>query len=124
MKNRIIEIEEIGFPRSLILRDGAPISELINTTDLINELFIIAYYNQLTFDEMRDKKTLKLILKSVGLELVDYKPIIDCVDVVGCEFEVRKNGKFEFSVEAYSLEDAIKETIQCISESYSRNLKQ
>lgn len=39
MKQRIIEIEEIGFPSSLIWRENAFISELINTQELINELF-------------------------------------------------------------------------------------
>lgn len=36
--NRIIEIEEFGFPKSLIIRENALVSELIDTNDLIKEL--------------------------------------------------------------------------------------
>lgn len=36
--SKIIEIEELGFPKSLIIRDGALVSELIDTKDLVNEL--------------------------------------------------------------------------------------
>lgn len=36
--SRIIEIEEFGFPKSLIIREGALVSELIDTKDLVNEL--------------------------------------------------------------------------------------
>ena len=39
MKQKIIEIEEVGFPSSLIWRENAPISELINTINLVEELF-------------------------------------------------------------------------------------
>ena len=39
MKRKIIEIEEIGFPQSLVLREGASIGELIKTEELIDELF-------------------------------------------------------------------------------------
>ena len=39
MKAKIIEIEEIGFPKSLIYRENAPISELIDTEELVVELF-------------------------------------------------------------------------------------
>lgn len=38
MKNRIIEILEIGFPKSIIQREGEPISELILTEQLANEI--------------------------------------------------------------------------------------
>lgn len=36
--SKIIEIEELGFPKSLIIRYGALVSELIDTNDLVNEL--------------------------------------------------------------------------------------
>ena len=36
--NRIIEICELGEPQSIIQRQGNPITELIKTTDLIDEL--------------------------------------------------------------------------------------
>lgn len=36
--SKIREIEELGFPKSLIIRDGALVSELIDTKDLVNEL--------------------------------------------------------------------------------------
>jgi hypothetical protein len=38
MKNRIIEICELGQPQSIIHREDEPISELIRTTDLVEEL--------------------------------------------------------------------------------------
>jgi hypothetical protein len=38
MKNRIIEILEIGFPQSIIQREGEPISELIFTEQLVEEI--------------------------------------------------------------------------------------
>ena len=38
MKNRIIEICELGQPKSMIVRENEPISELIKTTDLVEEL--------------------------------------------------------------------------------------
>ena len=36
---KIIEIEEVGYPNCLIMREGVPISELIKTEDLVSELF-------------------------------------------------------------------------------------
>lgn len=38
MKNRIIEICELGQPKSIIHRENEPTSELIKTTDLVEEL--------------------------------------------------------------------------------------
>ncbi len=38
MKNRIIEICELGQPQSIIQREGNPITELIKTDSLIEEL--------------------------------------------------------------------------------------
>lgn len=38
MKNRIIEICELGQPQSIIHRENQPISELIKTDSLIEEL--------------------------------------------------------------------------------------
>jgi hypothetical protein len=38
MKNRIIEILEIGFPQSIIQREAEPISELILTEQLVEEI--------------------------------------------------------------------------------------
>jgi len=38
MKNRIIEICELGQPQSIIHRENEPITELIKTTDLVDEL--------------------------------------------------------------------------------------
>jgi hypothetical protein len=38
MKNRIIQICELGQPKSIINREDEPISELIKTTDLVEEL--------------------------------------------------------------------------------------
>lgn len=38
MKNRIIEICELGQPQSIIHRENQPITELIKTTDLVDEL--------------------------------------------------------------------------------------
>ena len=38
MKDRIIEICELGQPKSIIHRENEPISELIKTTDLVEEL--------------------------------------------------------------------------------------
>jgi len=38
MKNRIIELFELGEPKSIIQREGEPISELIDTGDLVKEL--------------------------------------------------------------------------------------
>ena len=38
MKNRIIEIVELGKPQSIIQREGDPITELIHTHILIEEL--------------------------------------------------------------------------------------
>jgi len=38
MKNRIIEICELGQPKSIIHRENETISELIKTTDLVEEL--------------------------------------------------------------------------------------
>ena len=37
-QNRIIEIIEIGFPKSLIQRQNEPISELVETINLVDEL--------------------------------------------------------------------------------------
>lgn len=36
---KILNILEVGYPNCLIETEGAPISELIKTEDLINELF-------------------------------------------------------------------------------------
>jgi len=36
--SKIIEIEELGFPKSLIIREKSLVSELIDTKDLVNEL--------------------------------------------------------------------------------------
>lgn len=36
--NKIIEIEELGFPKSLIIRENALVSELIDTNYLVEEL--------------------------------------------------------------------------------------
>lgn len=36
--NKIIEIEEFGFPKSLIIREKSLVSELIDTNDLVKEL--------------------------------------------------------------------------------------
>jgi len=38
MKNRIIEICELGQPQSIIHRENEPISELIKTNELVEEL--------------------------------------------------------------------------------------
>ena len=38
MKNRIIEICELGHPQSIIHRQNEPITELINTYDLVDEI--------------------------------------------------------------------------------------
>jgi len=38
MKNRIIEIIELGLPKSLIQRENEPITELIETNLLVEEL--------------------------------------------------------------------------------------
>jgi len=38
MKNKIIEIIEIGFPKSQIQREGEPVSELIDTFDMQDEI--------------------------------------------------------------------------------------
>ena len=38
MKNRIIEICELGQPKSIIQRENEPITELIKTDSLIEEL--------------------------------------------------------------------------------------
>ena len=38
MKNKIIEIVEIGLPKSLIQRENEPITELIETNLLVEEL--------------------------------------------------------------------------------------
>lgn len=38
MKNKIIEIVELGFPKSLIQRENEPITELIETNLLVKEL--------------------------------------------------------------------------------------
>jgi len=38
MKNRIIEICELGQPKSIIQRENVPITELIKTDSLIEEL--------------------------------------------------------------------------------------
>ena len=38
MKNRIIEICELGQPQSIIQRENEPITELIKTDSLIEEL--------------------------------------------------------------------------------------
>jgi hypothetical protein len=38
MKNKIIKICELGEPQSIIYRENKPISELIKTTDLVEEL--------------------------------------------------------------------------------------
>lgn len=38
MKNRIIEIVELGKPQSIIQREGDPITEIIHTHILIEEL--------------------------------------------------------------------------------------
>ena len=37
-KKRIVEIVELGFPQSIIQRGGEPISELIKTDDLVDEI--------------------------------------------------------------------------------------
>jgi len=37
-KKPIVEIEEIGHPKSLIIREGSMVSELILTSELILEL--------------------------------------------------------------------------------------
>lgn len=36
--SKIIEIEELGFPKSLIIREKSLVSELIDTNDLVKEL--------------------------------------------------------------------------------------
>jgi len=38
LENRIVEIIEIGYPVSLIQREDSPISELINTNQMMEEL--------------------------------------------------------------------------------------
>lgn len=38
MANKIIEILEIRFPKSIIQREGEPISELIETEQLVEEI--------------------------------------------------------------------------------------
>lgn len=68
MKNRIIEICELGQPKSIIHRENEPISELIKTTDLVEELnkqlllhnvsqqreLLIAFNIMLDYDIKRD----------------------------------------------------------------------
>ena len=68
MKNRIIEICELGQPKSIIHRENEPISELIKTTDLVEELnkqlllhnvsqqreLLIAFDNMREFDIRHD----------------------------------------------------------------------
>jgi hypothetical protein len=50
-KNRILEIEEVGYPNSLIIREGAPIAELINTEDLVYDLFCLYQDYKAMYDD-------------------------------------------------------------------------
>ena len=45
MKNRIIEICELGQPQSIIHRENQPITELIKTDSLIEELNQQLYFS-------------------------------------------------------------------------------
>jgi len=80
MKNRIIEICELGQPKSIIHRENEPISELIKTTDLVEELnkqlllhnvsqqreLLIAFDNMREFDIRHDdiEESVDYFLKS------------------------------------------------------------
>lgn len=61
-KMNIIEIEEVGYPNCLIMRQGSPISELIKTEHLIDELFtlLIAYRDR----ALRAEKTVSELNKA------------------------------------------------------------
>lgn len=52
--NKIVEIEEIGNPRSLVRREGKDVSELVDTAQMIDEVnkSLWALYELL--DTMRD----------------------------------------------------------------------
>ena len=63
MKNRIIEICELGQPQSIIHRENQPITELIKTDSLIEELnqqlrlLDVVKQSKLLCDECKTNKT-------------------------------------------------------------------
>jgi hypothetical protein len=66
MKNKIIEIVEIGLPKSLIQRENEPITELIETNLLVEELnealrlfAVVGRSEQLPCDYCEETKPLK-----------------------------------------------------------------
>jgi len=77
MKNRIIEICELGQPKSIIHRENEPISELIKTTDLVEEL-----NKQLLLHNVSQQRELLLAYnEEVNQCMVDSQHILDESDV-------------------------------------------
>lgn len=75
MKSRIIEICELGQPQSIIHRENAPITELIKTDSLIEELneqlllySVVGQSEQLAQENERLKKACQEFINSVELK--------------------------------------------------------
>ena len=61
MKNRIIEICELGQPKSIIHRENEPITELIKTEVLIKELNeAINYTHSYILGDLKDKTKMEI----------------------------------------------------------------
>lgn len=62
---------------------------------------------------MTQKQTLEIIIQTSGFTMEKYELIRDG-SMVGYEFEVQLDGKFQFQVAADSYEDALRETLEGI----------
>jgi len=78
MKDRIIEIVELGQPQSLIQRENAPITELIKTDLLIEEL-----NEQLRLYNVVGQSEQLPILDRCGCEEPNEEPIKVCMNCNG-----------------------------------------
>lgn len=78
MKDRIIEIVELGQPQSLIQRENAPITELIKTDLLIEEL-----NEQLRKHDVVVRSEQLPILDRCGCEEPNEEPIKVCMNCNG-----------------------------------------
>lgn len=76
--SKIIEIEELGFPKSLIIRYGALVSELIDTKYLVNEL-----NEQLRQCNVSGRSEQLPILERCGCEEPNEEPIKVCINCNG-----------------------------------------
>ena len=99
MKNRIIEICELGQPQSIIHRENEPITELIRTEVLIKELNKAINYTH-SCTELKDKEVLTFeeYLISKGYKLSNtYVWQIDNRDLSN-EDIIKQRKQYEYSL--------------------------